>query len=72
LAQRISERIGRHLERKGLLVRDLDSSHLALEPGDTEDALTDLQGHSITYRIALGPHQGRKAFKLQRSSRTCI
>jgi hypothetical protein len=65
LAQRISERIGRHLERKGLLVRDLDSSHLALEPGDTADALTDLQGHSITYRIALGPHKGRKAFMLQ-------
>jgi hypothetical protein len=38
---------------------------LALEPGDTEDALIDLQGHSITYRIGLGPHKGRKAFKLQ-------
>ena len=25
----------------------------------------DLLGHSITYRIALGPHQGRKAFTLQ-------
>ena len=24
-----------------------------------------LLGHSITYRIALGPHQGRKAFTLQ-------
>jgi hypothetical protein len=54
-----------HLERKGLLVRDVDSSHLALEPADAEDALTDLQGHSITYRIALGPHKGRKAFMLQ-------
>jgi hypothetical protein len=38
---------------------------LALEPGATEDALTDLQGHSITYRIALGLHKGRKAFMLQ-------
>jgi ribosomal protein S27E len=65
LVQRISERIGRHLERKGLLVRDLDRRHLALEPGDTADAFTDLQGHSITYRIAMGPHQGRKAFMLQ-------
>jgi hypothetical protein len=26
--------------------------------------LADLQGHSITYRIALGPHRGRKAFSL--------
>ena len=25
----------------------------------------DLLGHAITYRIALGPHQGRKAFTLQ-------
>ncbi len=25
----------------------------------------DLLGHAITYRIALGPHQGRKAFALQ-------
>jgi hypothetical protein len=65
LVQRISERIGRHLERKGLLVRDLDSSHLALQLGDTEDALCELQGHSITYRVALGPHTGRKAFMLQ-------
>ena len=25
----------------------------------------DLLRHSITYRIALGPHQGRKAFTVQ-------
>ena len=25
----------------------------------------DLLGHSVTYRIALGPDQGRKAFNLQ-------
>ncbi len=32
----------------------------------TESAgFDDLLGHSITYRIALGPHQGRKAFTLQ-------
>jgi len=30
-----------------------------------DDALAELQGHSITYRIALGPHKGRKAFMLQ-------
>jgi len=27
--------------------------------------LKDLQGHSIQYRIAVGPHKGRKAFMLQ-------
>lgn len=65
LVQRISERIARHLERRGLLVRDAENSHLAFEPGAEDNALADLQGHSITYRIALGPHRGRKAFMLQ-------
>jgi hypothetical protein len=27
--------------------------------------LDDLLSHSITYRIAVGPHQGQKAFTLQ-------
>jgi hypothetical protein len=63
--QRISERVGRHLERKGLLVRDVESSHLAFDLGGEDDALADLQGHSITYRIAMGSHKGRKAFMLQ-------
>ena len=27
--------------------------------------MDDLRGHSVTYRIAVGPHQGRKAFTLQ-------
>ncbi len=27
--------------------------------------MNQLQGHSITYRIAVGPHQGRKVFTLQ-------
>jgi hypothetical protein len=30
-----------------------------------DDPLSVLQGHSITYRIALGPQGGRKVFKLQ-------
>lgn len=64
LLQQITARVGRHLERRGLLVRDLESSHLARAPGD-DAALEHLQGHSITYRIALGPQEGRKAFTLQ-------
>ena len=60
----ISARIGRYLERQGLRVRDEESSHLALEAWD--DAVLDgLLGHSITYRIAVGPHQGQKVFTLQ-------
>jgi hypothetical protein len=51
----------RFLEKRGFLERDAMSSHLALETGD-DDAMMQLQGHSITYRIALGPQQGRKVF----------
>jgi hypothetical protein len=47
-----------------LLVRDAEHSYLALE-GLDEDPMDQLRGHSITYRIALGPQQGRKVFTLQ-------
>ena len=39
-------------------------SYLALDTAD-DDPLSVLQGHSITYRIALGPQAGRKVFTLQ-------
>ena len=64
LVRTICERVGRHLEREGLLVRDLDTSYLALEPHDDE-GLAQVLGSSITYRIALGPRQGHQAFTLQ-------
>ena len=60
LVRQISERVGRVLQRRGLLVRDLENSFLTLESADVSD-FDALLGHSITYRIALGPHQGRKA-----------
>jgi putative transposase len=44
---------------------DVESSYLALDPDCDEDALPDLQGHSISYRIALGSRRGQKAFTLQ-------
>ena len=40
------------------------ASYLSLESAETT-AMDDLRGHSITYRIAMGPRQGRKAFTLQ-------
>ena len=64
LVRRLSERIGRHLERRGLLVREIENGTLALDKND-DSTLDELRGHSITYRIALGPHAGRKAFTLQ-------
>ena len=59
----ISTQVGRALERQGLLVRDLGDSFLAVDTPDGA-GFDDLLGHSITYHIALGPHQGRKAFTL--------
>ena len=59
-----SERIARPLERRGLLVRDIENGYLTLDPGDPE-TLDELRGHSTPYRIALGPHAGRKALTLQ-------
>jgi hypothetical protein len=38
-----------------------EKSYLTLETSDDE-AMEQLYGHSITYRIAIGPHQGRKVF----------
>lgn len=63
LLRTITGRVGRHLQRRGWLCRDAESSHLSL---DREDSTLDsLHGHSITYRIALGPRAGQKAFTLQ-------
>lgn len=64
LVAAISQRVAGYLERQGLLVRDDESSYLTLDLQD-DDAMSQLQGHSITYRIAVGPQQGRKVFTLQ-------
>ena len=60
LVRGISARVGRVLERQGLLVRDLEDSFLTVDSPDGA-GFDDLLGHSITYRIALGPQLGRKA-----------
>ena len=64
LVQQIAERIGRSLERSGLITRDIESAYLAFDPGE-EPPLHALMGHSITYRIATGPREGEKVFTLQ-------
>ena len=43
----LSERIARHLERRGLLVRDTENGYLALDEDD-DSVLDELRGHSIT------------------------
>jgi hypothetical protein len=64
LVHTIASRVGRFLERQGLLERDAENTYLATEAVD-EDPMSELLGHSITYRIAVGPQAGRKVFTLQ-------
>ena len=64
LVHTIAHRVGRYLERQGWLERDAENDYLALDSAD-DDPLSVLQGHSISYRIALGPQAGRKVFTLQ-------
>lgn len=64
LSHTIAHRIGRFLGRQGLLERDAENSYLAGDAVD-DDPMTPLLGHSIAYRIAVGPQAGRKVFTLQ-------
>jgi hypothetical protein len=60
----LSQRIARFLERMGLLERDAESSYLQLDDID-EDPMHWVLGCSVNYRIAIGPQQGRKVFRLK-------
>ena len=64
LAHTVAHRVGRFLECQGLLERDMENSYLASNAVD-DDPMTPLLGHSITYRIAVGPQAERKVFTLQ-------
>ena len=64
VVQRIARRVGRFLERQGLLEQDAENSYLDAQVMD-EEPMNQLRGHSITYRIAVGPQAGRKVFSLQ-------
>jgi hypothetical protein len=64
LVQCIAERIGRLLEKRGLIERDGENAWLSGDPVPV-GALDDLIGHSISYRIAVGPRAGQKVFTLQ-------
>ncbi|MDB4542938.1 transposase, partial [bacterium] len=59
-----SQRVGRCLERQGLLEQDTESAWLDLDPAEDTDAMPQILGSSISYRIAVGPQQGRKAFMI--------
>ena len=63
LVEKISQRTARHLEKQGLLTRDEENSYLTME-GLDDNVMNELHGHSITYRIAVGPQQGHKVFRV--------
>ena len=63
LVQQIATRIGKVLEQRGLVERDLENAWLANQ--GEGGPLDDLIGHSITYRIAVGPRAGQTLFTLQ-------
>ena len=61
LLHAIATRTTRALERQGLLSRDEENPALDLEP---DDGFEQLLGAAVHYRIATGPHAGRKALTL--------
>ncbi len=61
LMHRLSGRVVRLLARRGLLIAD--EPHPSLDIGEGS-SLDQLQAASVQYRIALGPHAGRKALTL--------
>ncbi len=64
LAQTMARRVGRHLERRGLLERDAENGYLARE-AQGEGRMDPLLGTPSPTASRLARHQGRKAFTLQ-------
>jgi hypothetical protein len=48
-----------------LLEQDAESAWLELDPAEDTDAMPQILGSSVSYRIAVGPQQGRKAFMIR-------
>ena len=56
--------MGSCLERQGLLEEDVENAWLELDPAEDTDAIPQILGSSVSYRIATGPKQVRKAFMI--------
>ena len=65
LVHLLSQHVGRCLERQGLLEQDAESASLDLHPNEDTDAMPQIPGSSISYRVAVDPQQGRKAFMIR-------
>ena len=62
--QLISQRVERRLERQGWLEQDAENAWLDLDPAEDNDDMSQILGSSVSYRFAVGPQQGRKAFMI--------
>jgi hypothetical protein len=49
----------------GLLEQDTENAWLDLDPAEDTDAMPQILGSSVSYRIAVGPQQGCKAFMIR-------
>lgn len=64
LVTTIATRLARYLVKEGVLEQDVENSTLSLDHLEP-NPMQQVHGHSITYRIAVGPQQGKKVFTLQ-------
>lgn len=67
--RRIAERVGRALERMGLQRSDAGGTWLDQPPSEDTDAVRQLIGSAVTYRIAVGLQAGRRPRRLRRRTR---
>jgi hypothetical protein len=65
LVQRISKRVGRCLERQGLAGTGCRERLAGTRPAEDTEAMPQILGSSVSYRIAVGPQQGRKALMIR-------
>lgn len=54
LVQRIAGRIGRSLERSGLITRDIDNAYLAFDTTEESPILSDYDGVSTSFAQNVG------------------
>ena len=62
--QQLSSKLARMLVKEGVLTQDSENSYLTLDHLEA-NPMQQVHGHSISYRIAIGPQQGKKVFTLQ-------
>ena len=48
-----------------MLEQDAENAWLDLDPAEDTDAMPQILGSSVSYRVAVGPQQGRKAFMIR-------